>query len=517
MSPTKRIILNTVATYGRTLFGVALGLFSSRWVLMGLGEERFGLFGVVGGIISLVCLLNFLLAASVGRSYAYAIGESKNQSEAEGEESLTRWFCSAFTIYMILPILLVGIGYVIGSYAIEHWLKIPAGYINTCIWVFRFSLFMSFMSMISVPYIAMYQARQLIAELSIWGVVTTLANFAIAYYMLYCPGDRLLMYGLLSALAPSLVFGIQIWRARKCFSACHIRLHYLFDRQRLVEIFRFAFWDFFGWLGASARDQGSIFVINRKFGSGPIAAYRVTQSVIHHATTLSNAILGALHPAITTAVGQGDFGAAKSLTFRACKFGSLMMLFFAIPIFIEIDEILRLWLVNPPEFTSGFCRAILVSTVVEKFAWGHHLAILALGRIAYFQTVLGLTAGLGLVVLLVLIAMGLGPLSVGYMFIGVFSALTVERVIFARRLLGLSIWYWILRIFCPLALSVLCTMLASSFFSTLVQSCNSILRICSTGIVSSIVLGTLSWMLVLDVSERKFIVNKVLRRFSRSS
>ena len=48
--PVRRIVLNIVATYGRSLYTLVLGVFSSRWVVMALGDVDFGLFGVVGGL-----------------------------------------------------------------------------------------------------------------------------------------------------------------------------------------------------------------------------------------------------------------------------------------------------------------------------------------------------------------------------------------------------------------------------------------------------------------------------------
>lgn len=50
MTQNQRIFLNVVATYGRSLYALVVGLFSSRWVLMSLGQTDYGLYGVVGGL-----------------------------------------------------------------------------------------------------------------------------------------------------------------------------------------------------------------------------------------------------------------------------------------------------------------------------------------------------------------------------------------------------------------------------------------------------------------------------------
>ena len=56
MSPNRRILLNIVATYGRSLYALVCGLFISRWVLAALGKTDFGLYGVAGGMMAIELL-----------------------------------------------------------------------------------------------------------------------------------------------------------------------------------------------------------------------------------------------------------------------------------------------------------------------------------------------------------------------------------------------------------------------------------------------------------------------------
>ena len=56
MSPNRRILLNIVATYGRSLYALVCGLFISRWVLAALGKTDFGVCGVVGGMMAIEVL-----------------------------------------------------------------------------------------------------------------------------------------------------------------------------------------------------------------------------------------------------------------------------------------------------------------------------------------------------------------------------------------------------------------------------------------------------------------------------
>ena len=67
MSPDRRIFLNIIATYGRSLYALAIGLFCGRWTLMALGEVDYGLMGVVGGLtVFIVFFFNIMSGLAVG-------------------------------------------------------------------------------------------------------------------------------------------------------------------------------------------------------------------------------------------------------------------------------------------------------------------------------------------------------------------------------------------------------------------------------------------------------------------
>ena len=56
MSPNRRIFLNVIATYGRSLYALVCGLVISRWLLSAVGKSEIGLCGVVGGMIAIELL-----------------------------------------------------------------------------------------------------------------------------------------------------------------------------------------------------------------------------------------------------------------------------------------------------------------------------------------------------------------------------------------------------------------------------------------------------------------------------
>lgn len=503
MTETRRIILNTLATYGRSLMALALGLFSARWVLAALGKEDLGLYGVVGSIIFCVTFLSGMLSGPVARFYAYAVGEARKMPDAEGREHVTQWFNAAFSIYFIMPLVLVAIGYPVGMYAIHHWLVIPAARIAACEWVLRFSLVAAFVGMSSIPFSAMFQAYQLITELSLWGVANTLLTFSAAFALLHVDGDRLLVYSAMMSAIPVMINLILVYRACRQFPVCRIRKRYFWNGAKLRQLLSYSFWEFFACLGDIVRSQGTAFLINRNFGPAMNASYTVANQVSGHTTSLSAALLGALQPAVATAVGANEMEHARALAFRCSKFGALLILIFCVPLIVEIDEVLRLWLVHPPEGAAVVCRCILIALVCHKLGWGQHLAVCATGRIRGMQSTLGFISMATLGIIWGFIHAGWGMLGVGLSFVISYSLLTLVRAYFGWRLLGMSLRYWSFRILLPIvglagcafALGMLVTRSVAPSFS----------RVCLTSSVTISVTALCAWFFCCDEAERAYI------------
>ena len=509
MTQANRIALNTLASYGRSLLGLGLGLFSTRWVLAALGKEDLGLFGLMGSCIVFVTLLNGILSGTVARFFAYAIGESQCLGDVEGRESVVRWFNAAFSIHAFLPLVLMTVVYPVGVYAIKHWLVVPPVRIEACVWVFRMVLLAACINMAAVPYVAMYRARQFIAELSLWEMLRTVLMFVCAYVLLSWNHDRLVAYAAYMTAIPSMICIIQMVRARFAFEGCHIRIKYLFSRWHLRRMFTYAFGDFFGSLGAIIRDNGTAFLINLKFGPSVNASWGIANQVSTQTTALSSAMIGALVPAVTTSEGAGNHEKALRLSFQSIKFGVALILLFCIPLIFEMDEVLRLWLVKPPEQTATLCRCVLVAYVIHKLGWGHQLAIAAKGRIVRPQLILGTTAASGVLLSWFLIRSGFGAIGIGYSFIIVFAIMTVERAACAKVLCGMPIKYWLMNTVFPLTVVAICSSAAS--FAVAVLLPVGILRIAVSAAASAAVLALGVYAMVFDSYERAFVRQAICR------
>lgn len=507
MTKTRRIIFNTLATYGRSVLAMVVGVFSSRWLLMGLGKVDLGLLNVVGGLIGAVVILETVMHVAVSRFYAYAIGESQRVDIEAGRDEIRRWFNVVLAVYTVLPALVVAIGYPLGMHAIRNWLVIPPERMLSCIYVFRCSLFMTFVSMLAVPYIAMYKASQNIVELSLFDVARTIINFFFTFSLLYVACDKLKYTATFSMAVSAIMLSAQMCRARILFPECRVKFAYLYDARRMKRLFSYFFWEVFSCTGNMTREKAPAFILNKCYGPSVNASWAVANTLSSQAMSLSGALMGALLPAVTTEEGAGNRESMIKLAFRTCKFGALMILVFSIPLVVEIDEVLKLWLVNPPEHTADFCICILIAFAIDKLGIGHHIAISARGKIGLYHSVVGSTFLLSVPIALALLALGAGPYSPGVMFIVCFSLVTVERIFFARKLVGMPIFSYIKKIVLPLVIFTVFTGFVAMTVSKAMPP--SFLRVVFTTLVSLIVMCLIGWGMILDTEEKIFVTNAI--------
>ncbi len=518
MSPNKRIALNILATYGRTVVGVLCGIFSTRWVLMALGKEDFGLFGLVGSLVIFMSFFNTQFAGALSRFYAYAVGQAKVAADAnQALEECRKWFSVGVTIHTFIPLALVVVGYPIGAWAISTGVVgVPTSRADACVWLWRFVCASSFVSMLNVPFNAMYIAKQYIAELTIYSLVQTIVRTAFIYCMTLRRGDWLVSYGLATCLIMIIPQVLICLRAVFVFRECRLRFTYMLLGSYMKKLASYAGWQTFGGVGFLARHQVLTVVVNRFFGPKITASFSIGSTVSGEAAALTGALNAAFAPAITTACGEGDWQRVRAMAYHACKFGILLTLLFAVPMGIEMEEILHIWLTDVPQWTEGICLIMLAVVVVEKFSLGHGIGVNASGRVAQFQVFRGLACLTAIPFSIVSVLVFRHVYAVAISLLATTCLACCSDVWIARTRIGLSVRYWFIRIIIPLG--VVCVIVCAVGFVPRYFMPPSILRVVATTLITFVGLIPLSWYFVLNGDERLFLVQKfaiIVARFKR--
>lgn len=502
MTSGQRILINTAATYLRTLLSVVLGLFTGRWILQALGEVDYGLLGVVGGLIGFVTVLNGIVSGTCSRFFALSIGK--------GDENETKlWFNTALAIHIILPTALIIIGWPIGEWAILHYCNIPPDRLITSQWVFRLSLVSAFISMISAPYMGMFVAKQRIAEVSLWSIANTITNFVFVLWLLTYKGDAWLAYATGQVSMSIFFISVQSYRAKKLFQECEFSKSLCFNFTNYKKIFSFAAWQLFGGLTGIFRGNLIAILVNKHFNPSfypaANASMQIGGTVSAYTQQISTALNGALSPEITSTEGKGDRNRVLLLADKASKFSTFLVLLFAIPISIEIKEILTIWLGNPPEYAWYFALLYLLSLYFDNQTTGFMIAVNAVGRIAKYQiTVGGLLLSAFPLAWIFVAVLKMPYISVGWALALTTALASFTRALWAKKLVGASISSWMKTVVFP-CFGVLCISLIVGYGIKSICPDNGLINTIITLPTTFLVVAQLSYSVIFDKSEREFI------------
>ena len=511
MTANRKIILNVAATYGRSLYGMVCGLFTARWVLLTLGEVDYGLIGVVGGLVGFISILNGLMASAVSRFYAFSVGKAESSGHSESAlEECRRWFNTAVFLHTAIAIVSMSVGYPIGEWAVKNFLTIPPERVEACVWVFRITCVTCFTSMALVPYRAMYNAKQEISELTLYGFVTTTLNVGILYYMVSHPSDWLVRYACwMSAMSviPSCIITV---RSFVKYAECRYVPRYMIDMHRMKELFRYAGLKFISSMSLMLSFQGMTVLVNKMLGPARNAAMTVGNHVASQVLSLTTAFITAMGPAITNATGAGDRERVRALARRADVYASLFVAIFAIPLCLEIDLVFRLWLKNPPQQATTLCLLILTAKFISQMTTGEFLSLMALRDIGKLQICDSVAYLIPFVSALAFFGMGGGLEGVGVGFITLYICSNGFKLYLARKQCGLKIREWGKRVMMPLCGCVAVTIGIGSLPSIFMPG--SFPRIIVTGLVSEFTLGVLAWCFILETADKRKMMSKILHR-----
>ena len=506
MKPEARITLNTCVTYGLSMASLLFGLFSSRWILAALGQTDYGLYGVVGGVIAGITFLNVVSSNSIVRFYAVAIGEGgESAAPCEANSELAGWFNAALALQVSLAAIVLVVGWPAGEWAVRRTLSIPPERVEACVWVLRAGLLAAALTVATVPFTAMFTAWQRFGELACMELARSAAIVAGAYGLLSAEGDRLVLFACLLAGISCLLSGVQVVRAISRFKACRLDVRQLVARSRMKALAAYAGWRVLGIFGWLVQKHGGTFAVNLSFGAKANAAYLIAGQFVTHASSLTGALSSALVPALATEKGKQSREAVGALVLKACKFTGLLAAICAVPLVLETDAVLRLWLGTPPSGTAELALAFTAAMTLDSTTAGIVAALSAEKSIGAWQAFECVVLCLTCPVAWLFFRGGLPLSALGYVFAAATVVMTAGRVWFASRMLGLRPADWLVGAILPVAAVVV-----GSGFAAAVAKCAmapSLARLATVFATSCATAAALAWTVAMDANERRRTLN----------
>lgn len=428
----KRIAKNTLFLYGRMLFGMFVSLYTSRVVLEVLGVEDFGIQGAVGGFVAMFSLISSSLSSSVSRFLTFELGKGD-------KESLRQVFSTSLLIHIALAAVVFICIETFGVWFLNNEMdNIPADRLYAANWLLQFSVISFMVGLISVPYGATLISHEKMNMFAAIGVVGIIVKLCIVLSLKVLPdsADKLITYSLMGLCWSLLVQAFYFFYCGKHFEECHTRP--AFYKSKLKAMTGFATWNFIGCTAGLLKGAGVDLLLFQFFGPVLTAAKTISASVNNAVSSFAGNFMTALVPQITKSYAAGDMQYTFSLVERGSRFSYYMMMFFAIPIILETEFILTLWLKEYPEYSVVFVRLVLTLSLIEILSNTLINLQTATGKIRNYQIVVGTTLLMNFPLSYIVLELGCPPEStlVVAIFVGVCCLLL--RLLFLRRMAGLS-------------------------------------------------------------------------------
>ena len=431
---TKRIAKNTGYLYVRMLITLLISLYTSRLVLDELGITDYGIYNVVGGLITIFSFINGSMAQASQRFITFEVGTG-NISE------LNKIFSTCVYIHILLACVIILLGETVGLWYVYNVAVIPPDRFTSALWIYQCSIIVSCATVVTVPYNALIIAHERMSAFAYLAIVETVLKLGIVYILIVLPFDRLITYGVLMAAVAVLMRFLYGAYSSRLFP--ETKLMRSFDLAYLRSMGGFAGWSFFGSIAAVGYSQGLNLLLNFFFNPAINAARGVAVTVQSVLRNFSSNFQVAVNPQITKSYAVGDMKYMHSLIYRASLFSFFLFFLFALPVFLEIDTLLSIWLVETPEYTSIFIRILLVISSVELLASPLNVSAQATGGIRTYEVATGVILLLIVPISYVVLRLSPKPENAFMIFLLQVCIAQVARLFMIKKKIGLSLRQYI--------------------------------------------------------------------------
>jgi O-antigen/teichoic acid export membrane protein len=510
MKSANRVIKNTGFLYGRLLITIFISLYSTRLILNALGAVDYGIFTLVGGVISMLSFINGAMIIATQRYLSISLG-------AGDMNKLKSVFSSSVILHLIIGFSIIILLEIAGLFLFNGALNIPADRIPTAKIIFHLMVISTFFTINAVPYDASINSHENMLFDALTGIFESVVKLGIAIWLIYSDFDKLILYGILMASLTILIRLIKSFYCYRKYEECRIKVRSHIDIKLLKEMVSFAGWNLFGLFCSVLKNQGLAILLNLFFGIVINAAYGIANQVNSNIRAFSSNMIRAIMPQITKSEGSGDRSRMLRLSVFASKMSFFLLAFFSLPLVVEMPFVLKIWLKTVPENAVIFCQLILLLTMLYQITIGTMMAVTSVGDIRSFQIAVGALEIFNLPLAFALIKVGLPAY---FVFVGSIIMEFVAsgiRVWYAHKISGLDIREFFTRTWLRSMLSALLV----AFSAFLIRSFlpEGFLRFILVGITTTLSIAILLRYFVLTSDENEkidelflSIINKVRKR-----
>lgn len=353
----KRIFKNTIYLYIRMLVLMGLSFFSTRIVLDKLGANDYGIQNLVAGFVSMFVVLNNVLQGSTTRFIALSIGNNNSQLQRNT-------FNTAFILHLLIAVVIVVALEFCGIWFLNNKLNIAPDRLWAARWVFHIAVFQVFWGVTQTPFSASVTAHENFDMYALMSIYDVVAKMAVLFLLVYIPYDKLIIYSVLQMLVS--ITSLLIYRVY-CFhnyKECSLSFH--LDKEIAKKMLSFSGWGIFGHMITVVNAQGNSLLLNIFYNTVMNAARGLAQTVSFTIAQFIGGFLTASQPQLVKYWGAGDKEKFFKLIFSSTQYTLFLVAIIGVPVILEIDYVLGLWLKEVPPYTASFVKITVICSLIYR-------------------------------------------------------------------------------------------------------------------------------------------------------
>ena len=472
-----------------------ISLYTVRIKLDILGITDYGIYNIVGGVVVLFTFINSAMTQATQRFLNFAIGQND-------KEQVRNVFSTSFIIHILIASIIVILAETVGLWFFYNVLNIPLDRQNAAFWVYQFSILVTVINILHVPYRAIIIAHEKMSFYALLSIIEALLRLGIVFLLVLILFDKLIVYAFLVSIVSLIVLFIHKIYCNKMFEAAHFRL--CKDKDLFKNLASFSGWSIFGSFSEMTRNNGTNILLNTFYGVALNAAMGIAAQVNSAINSFVNNFQTAFRPQIIKLYAAKEYESFMKLVFRSSKASFLLIFFFVLPFILNADFILHLWLGNVPEYAVVFTQLILLNSLELSLIEPLVMSIQATGKIKKYQIIYSCFNLANLPISFLFLWLGFSPVYVLITRIGLNFIAIIWRIFFLRKRIDLKILHFLREVIVPVFLIVLISGTITYFIQGFFIDWHKLLISCAVSTVSII---SLVYLIGLNKQEKLLLRN----------
>jgi len=498
-SSNKRIARNSIFLSIRMVFVLSISLYTSRIILQTLGVEDYGVYNVVCGFVSMFTFLNTSMSNGIQRFYNYELGKT-------GITGANNVYVTSMLIQFLLGFLIIVVCESFGLWYLHSKMVIPESRMFAAEWIFQLSMVGFLLVIMQVPYTAAVMAHEKMDFYAVVSILDAVIKLILVVALPYVGYDKLIVFGIFSLLLHIFDFLMYFVYCKKKFEEITFsyRKENRINKTLFSSMLSFSGWNIFGSFSNMMRDQGVNLIINLFYGPIVNAARGIAMQVNAAITSLVSSILTPVRPQVVQSFARNELDRSMRLTFSISKFSLCFLMLLALPISIEIDYILHLWLGKVvPDHSQMFCVIILATSAILIPMGTLATLVHASGKMVKYQLIGSIVKVLSVPIAYIMMKMGYAP-EWALLAVLIFDGIGfVVGMFIIKTLMPFSIRHYIRFVILPLIPVFFISFIVGFSLHHFIS--NDIIRLISVLIFETIVTLSLFYLIAITKEEKTLL------------